>query len=180
MFCNWYHLSFYYYMSTKVINFGGESTLAVAPDLYLGCTFYCIDVITRSLFYYLVVDICEMMSFICIFSLCYSPAWIYDVYSTFSSFLNTAVKLSLEGNCYINWSPQYHRNYAVYMTFSSYNELFGFLTIPHTLRPMPFVFGPFEILPLLRNFFVIKYFPLTAMLNYLTYQVFYIAYIEKN
>ena len=46
-----------------------------------------------------------------------------------------------------------------------------------TLRPLPYEFCPFEILQLLRNFFVIKYFPLTAMLNYLTYQVFY---IEKN
>ena len=47
----------------------------------------------------------------------------------------------------------------------------------NTLRPTPFEFGSFEILLLLRNFFVIKYFPLTAMLNYCTYQVFY---IEKN
>ena len=42
---------------------------------------------------------------------------------------------------------------------------------------MPFKFGSFQILPLLRNFFVIKYFPLIAMLNYLTYQVFYIEKI---
>ena len=46
-----------------------------------------------------------------------------------------------------------------------------------TLRPGLFEIGPFEISPLSRNFFVIKYFPLTAMLNYLTYQVFS---IEKN
>ena len=46
-----------------------------------------------------------------------------------------------------------------------------------TLRPVHFQFDPFKILLLLRNFFVIKYFPLTAMLNYLTY---WVSYIEKN
>ena len=45
------------------------------------------------------------------------------------------------------------------------------------LRPVPLKFGPFEISPLMRNFFVIKYFPLTAVLNYLTY---WVLYIKKN
>ena len=49
-----------------------------------------------------------------------------------------------------------------------------------TLRPRFSKIGPFEIFPLLRNFFVFRYFPLTAMLNYLTYQVFYITYIKKK
>ena len=47
----------------------------------------------------------------------------------------------------------------------------------NTLRSVPFESGSFQILPLLRIFFVIKYFPLTAMLNYITHQVFY---IKKN
>ena len=45
-----------------------------------------------------------------------------------------------------------------------------------TLRSRLSKLGPYEIFPLSRNFFVIKYFPLTVMLNYLTY---WVSYIEK-
>ena len=45
------------------------------------------------------------------------------------------------------------------------------------LRPGLFEISPFMISSLSRNFFVIKYFPLMAKLNYLTYQIFYIEKI---
>ena len=63
--------------------------------------------------------------------------------------------------------------------FCNYQEISLSSNILGTLKPMPFGFGPFVILQLSRNFFVIKYFPLTAMFSYLTYWVFYIAYIKK-
>ena len=47
----------------------------------------------------------------------------------------------------------------------------------YTLRLVSFKFSLFKISLLSRNFFVSKYFPLTAVLNYLTYWVFY---IKKN
>ena len=53
-------------------------------------------------------------------------------------------------------------------------SLIHFMCVLITLRPIPFEFSSFKISPLLRSFFVIKYFPLTAMLNYLTYEAFYI------
>ena len=59
-------------------------------------------------------------------------------------------------------------------TLFTLQQMYGHTDILYnTLRPMPFEFGSFKILPLLRNFFVIKNFALTAMFNYVTYRVFY-------
>ena len=93
--------------------------------------------------------------------------------------------------CYVYIYMMVHWMYTGYRLVTFVAPMIGFLYTLFTLQQMhehtdilyntltivPFEFGSFKILWLLRNFFVIKYFPLTAMLNYLTYQVFY---IEKN